>query len=99
MYFILYPIIVLGLAFVINRIINLKYMFIKLFFLFISTTVSTTGLLPNFFISGEFNSLQKFAESNSSIIIFSICVQGIISLMIIYDYLKETKLIHKTFEK
>lgn len=94
MYFILYPIIVLGLAFVINRIIYLKYMSIKLFFLFLSTVVSTTGLLPNFFISGEFNSLQKFAESNSSIIIFSVCVQGIISSMIIYDYLKETKLIH-----
>ena len=99
MYFILYPIIVLGLAFVINRTINLKYMFIKLFFLFISTTVSTLGLLPNFFISGVFNSLREFAESNSSIIIFSICVQGIISLTIIYDYLKETKLIYKTFEK
>jgi len=88
MNFLSFPILFLGLSFLLNKIIkhdNNNYFII---FLILSGYLMLIGLLPNLIIDYNANSLSDFAHLNYKIILIGAITQFIISLFLINKYIK-----------
>ena len=75
MYFLVLPILILGSALFIQRILIKKYSFLYLTVLLSAGFSLSIGFFPNILINGDFSSLKEFARSNFTLIIISALFQ------------------------
>lgn len=87
MYFLALPILTLGTAFFIKKVLLQKYSFLYLIvLLIISGFLLSIGFFPNILIHEDFNSLREFARSNIYILISGFFIQFIILAILVKTY-------------
>ena len=88
MNFLSLPILFLGSSFLLNKIIKYENNNYFIILLILSGYLMLIGLLPNLIIDYNANSLSDFAHLNYKIILIGAITQFIISLFLIYKYIK-----------